>query len=439
MMENKQPTKTTAIKATESANKVRAMVKDMLLRAIEAKSKGEPVAYCMAESQYDEIIRAMDIVPVWTENYAGLCAAKRHTEQFLMKAEADGYSNLVCSYVRIGIGYDSLRHELHGPPPDSPQGGMPMPDMLLGSSSRCDPRYKWYQALSRYMDVPTYNIDIVVPPVDANLKDVTDYYIKYQFEQLKGLVTFLEQQTGKRLNKDRLWETIEMGDEVWWLWYEVDKLRKAIPSPMPSQDHFNVMVPAVFLCGTSEAVSFFRELYNEVENRAAKRIGVITDEKYRLLYGGGPPPWHTMWMFNYFESLGAVFVMENMYRGFDPVEVPAKVKDPVEYIAWRSFLRRTQRFDEAREHSGHPTVERLLEYINDYNIDGLVFHACRSCRANTVGQIYFRNLLSKYTNIPIIQLTSDMVDLRDYSEAQWKAQINAFVEIVDAYKNGINK
>ena len=73
-----------------------------------------------------------------------------------------------------------------------------------------------------------------------------------------------------------------------------------------------------------------------------------------FLYGGGLPPWHTLWIFNYFESFGAVFVIENVYRGYDPVEVPSRVKDPVEYLAWRSFLRFTQRHEKARAHSGNP-------------------------------------------------------------------------------------
>lgn len=433
-METREQAKTTAVKATEAAKKVRAIVKGMYARAAEAKARGQPVAYCMIDSQYDEILQAMDIVPVWTENYAGLCGAKRDTERFLMKAEADGYSNVLCSYARIGIGFDSLRQELGEIPPDSPDKGMPMPDMLLGSSAMCDPRYKWYQALGRYMDVPTYSFDVVKPPVDADLKEVADYYIKYQFEQLKGLVSFLERQTGKPLDRDRLWETIRRGDEVWRLWYEVDQLRRAVPSPMPSEDHFNIMVPAHFLCGTYEAVAFFRELYDEVKNRVDNKVGVIPDEKYRLLYGGGLPPWHTMWMFNYFESMGAVFVIENVYRIYDPVEVPARIKDPIEYIAWRSFLRRTQRFDKAKQRSGSPIVEHLLEFIDDYKIDGVVFHACRSCRATTLGQVHYKNLLQRYTDIPSMQLVSDMVDLRDYSEAQWKAQIAAFVEAVAAHK-----
>jgi benzoyl-CoA reductase/2-hydroxyglutaryl-CoA dehydratase subunit BcrC/BadD/HgdB len=68
----------------------------------------------MVASQYDEIIRAMDVVPLPTENYAGLCAAKRDMDRFLLKAEEDGYSQVLCSYARIGLGFDSLRKELGG-------------------------------------------------------------------------------------------------------------------------------------------------------------------------------------------------------------------------------------------------------------------------------------------------------------------------------------
>ena len=62
---------------------------------------------------------------------------------------------MLCSYARIGLGFDSLRKELGGIPDNSPDGGMPMPDMMLGSSAICDPRFKWYQATGRYLNVPT--------------------------------------------------------------------------------------------------------------------------------------------------------------------------------------------------------------------------------------------------------------------------------------------
>lgn len=424
--------KTTAVKGTATARLIRDLVKNIYRQAHEAKGEGKKVAYFMVASQYDEIIRAMDVVPIPTENYAGLCAAKRDMERFLLKAEEDGYSQVLCSYARIGLGFDSLRKELGGIPPNAPDGGMPEPDMMLGSSAVCDPRFKWYQAAGRYVDVPSYSIDVVAPPVQADLRAVRDYYIRYQEEQFRGLVAFLERQTGKKLNEDKLWETIRLGDEAWRLWYEIDRLRVARPCPMPAQDHFSIMVAGHYFCGTQVAVDFYQTLYDEVQAKVIQGQGVIPEEKYRLLYGGGLPPWHTLWIFNYFESFGAVFVIENVYRGYDPVEVPAHVKDPITYLAWRAFLRFTQRHEQARRHSNHHVVERLWELINDYAIDGVVFHACRSCRATTIGQLHLKNLLSQYTDIPMMQLVSDMVDLRDYSEAQWKAQIGAFIDALAA-------
>ncbi len=433
MGENEQA-KTTAVKGTDTARQIRAMVKNLYRDASEAKAQGRKVAYIMVSSQYDEIVRAMDVVPVPAENYAGLCAAKRDMDRFLLKAEEDGYSQVLCSYARIGLGFDSLRKELGGMPEKAPDGGMPMPDMMLGSSAVCDPRFKWFQANGRFLNAPAYGIDVVMPPVQSDLNEVRDYYIRYQRAQLQGLIDFLEKQTGRKMDKDRLWETIRLGDEAWRLWYEVDRMRTAVPGPMPSQDHFSIMVPAYYYCGTKEAVDFYQSLHDEVKYKVANKIGVIPEEKYRVLYGGGLPPWHTLWIFNYFESFGAVFVCENMYRGYDPVEVPSHVKDPVDYLAWRAFLRFTARHEKAKANSGNPAIEKLLDMIRDYKIDGVVFHACRSCRANTIGQVHLKNMLSAYTDIPMMQLVSDMVDIRDYSEAQWKAQIGAFIEALAARK-----
>ncbi|MFQ5827016.1 MAG: 2-hydroxyacyl-CoA dehydratase, partial [Dehalococcoidia bacterium] len=224
--------KTTAVKATESARKVRGIVKALSNRAREAKESGMPVAYCMVASFYDDILRAMDVTPVWTENYAGLCAAKRDAERFLVKAESDGYANVLCGYARLGIGFDALRRELGEIPPDAPDGGMVEPDMLLGSSGTCDPRFKWYQSLGHYMDTPVHSIDIVCPSPDADLAQVADYYVRYQAEQFRGLIAFLEKHTGRKFDPDRLWEVLKISDETVRVYWEAYQLRKDSPCPM---------------------------------------------------------------------------------------------------------------------------------------------------------------------------------------------------------------
>ena len=428
--------KTTATKATQAARKVRSMVKTMCSQAHEAKARGKPVAYCMTSCMYQEILQVMDITPVWTENYAGLCAVKRDAERFLLRAEADGYSDVICGYVRTGIGFDALRQELGGMPPEAPDGGMPEPDMLLGCSCACDPRYKWYQSLARYNNnIPIHCHDIVVPPIDADLAEAAPYYVAYQVEEFRNLIAFLERQTGKKMDYEKLSRRLAISDETYKVWWEVDQLRKAIPCPMPSEDHFNIFVPGFYRPGELETLQFYRELYAEVKERMDNGIGVIPEEKYRLMWGGGVPPWHTMWIFNYFESMGAVFAIENGYFGWEPFEIPVGVDRPLEHLAWRTFQLFTLNYDKARTGSGNPTVERLLRMAREYHIDGMVMHATRSCRAMTIGLIHLNNLIQEHIKTPCLFLISDTVDLRGYSEAEWRMQIDSFMETVRAHKS----
>ena len=429
--------KTTARHSTQTVRKVRPLMKEMYQGALRAKENGQTVAYGMSGSMFEEILHAMEIVPVWTENYAGLCAAKHQAQGFLERAEADGYSNVICGYVRVGLGFDAMRRDLGAIPEGAPDGGMPEPDLLLGSSQACDPRYKWYQACGKYMDVPTYNIDVIMPEVYADLAEIEPYYVAYQLEQYKGLVEFLEYHTKRKIDQDKLEAAFETSQKVFQIWYDCDRLRTAIPSPMPSQDFFNAFVPGNFFPCEQFSVDFYQELHDEVADRVAKGIGVLKDEKYRLMWAGGVPPWHTMWLFNDFEDRGAVFAVERMYRTFDPVEIPSRISDPLEKMAYRAFQRRVQKFTEARAGSGNRNIEFLKHYIRDYKIDGMVMHGTKSCRAMTIGQLQVKHLIQRQMDIPYLQLQSDMIDIRDYSEEQWKSSIQAFMETVTNRKDAL--
>ena len=131
--------------ATEAASKIGPMVKASIAYSQQAKAEGKKIAYTFIYCCYDEIIRAMDIVPVWTENYAGICGAKRDAERFLERAESLSFSRSLCTYALCGIGFDQWREELGSMPPDAPWGGQAKPDFMLSSGQiLCDPRNKWY-------------------------------------------------------------------------------------------------------------------------------------------------------------------------------------------------------------------------------------------------------------------------------------------------------
>jgi benzoyl-CoA reductase/2-hydroxyglutaryl-CoA dehydratase subunit BcrC/BadD/HgdB len=429
--------------ATHAASRIPKMVKKFMNECLQAKEEGKFTAYSFICCGYDEILRAMGIVPIWTENFAGVCGAKHDSQRFLERAEEENLSRSLCTYALCGIGFDAWREECGEMPPDSPWGGMPKPDMMLGSGQMlCDPRNKWYQASQHYMpDVPIYDLGVLWPPYeeDYNYRDVEEYYMNYNVEQLKGLVVFLENQTRRKMDWARLEAIVDLTERTWTTIWEAYELRRAIPTPMGTGDAMNTMVPMVFMMGTEEAYHFFRDLYDELKQKVEKGEGVISGEKYRLIWGGGLPPWFALEDFTYFNSKGAVFPVETTYRIVEAIynlDLP-QVSDPLERIVWRNFRYWTYWHDRARKRPGsHPDVERLIQYIEDYSIEGIVMHEAFSCRAWHVGLIWQLNLLKKiYREMPSLILESDIVDISSYSEADTHSRIDAFIDTLESFKN----
>ncbi len=432
--------KTTAHKSTETSKRVRLMVKDLARKAHEARAKGDPIAYLFISSAYDDVLRAMDIVTVGTENYAGLCAAKMAAEPLLARAEAEGYPRNLCTYATCGLGFDAMRRDLGGAmPPNSPDGGMDQPTVMLGTGMMiCDPRYKWYQASQRYMDAPAYVMGLLNPShyySHADLHEMRPYYIKYVAQELRDLVGFLERRTGRRMDWDRLAQVVELSERTITLWSDTYDLRKAVPAPMPTEDALNAMVPGFFMMGTQLAFDFYKELYDEIKYRVDHGIGTIADEKYRLLWALSLPPWYGLVIFNYFESRGAVFPIEVVYHPPPPPQIPDSVRDPIERIAWRFYDSMTQRFEKCRGRSGDPWVEYFLDLIDDYRLDGVVFHQAMTCRTIHTGQLHQINVLRKHTDKPVLLLEGDIVDVRNYNEEATHKRIDLFIEVLEQYRS----
>jgi benzoyl-CoA reductase/2-hydroxyglutaryl-CoA dehydratase subunit BcrC/BadD/HgdB len=429
---------------TDAAAKIPKMVKTIISKNLEAKKEGKPVAYGFIVCYYDEIIRAMDIIPAWVESYSVVCAVKRDAERFLRKAESENLSRSLCTYATCGLGFDILRHELRGEmPPDPPWGGIAKPDFILGSGQMvCDIRYKWPQAVQHYMqNVPIYVAGFYWPPYDKNMnqREVEKYFVKYAVEEFRGLIEFIEKHTHRKMNWDKLSEIVELVDRTWDVFIDAYDLRKAIPTPMDTGDAMNTMVPLAYMLGSQEAYDFYKALFEELKQKNEKKEGVVTDEKYRLLWGGGIPSWYALHDFQYFNSKGATFPVERMYREAERIyklDIP-KVSDPLEHIAWRWIKYRTNWYDRARGRPGsHPDVERLIEYIEDFQIDGVVFQKSLSCRTFHSGIIFQAETLRKaYREMPVLTLESDMVDISSYNEADAHYRIDSFIETLETAKN----
>ncbi len=405
---------------------------------------GEPLAWCMAGVS-SELLYAFDLPWEWPENFGALCAARGVATQFCELAEAEGFSQDLCSYLRNNVGYVSRQAELGRVPPEAPGGGMGTATMLLGSGSICDPRTKWFQAMaSHYLPLPVFHIDPMSPPHDADPRDprIEAHYKEALRETLRDQIAFLARATGRPLDLERLRVALANAQESIALLSEIQGLRRAVPCPMGSEDYFTgAVVPYLYLLGERDAVDYLRCLRDEVRDRVGRGIGVLADERYRLLWMG-IPPWYNLGFFNAVGELGAVFVIENVYWVGAPVDID--LADPLEALVDRSWKRAVWILDSGAEvipenlsPSGFSAVGSRLtrQWVKDYRLDGTVMHRTRSCRAVSWGQIHLKRELAA-EGIPALVVEADMADPRSWADSVIMGQMRGFLGAIDAARRG---
>jgi len=254
------------------------------------------------------------------------------------------------------------------------------------------------------------------------------------------LVSFMEERLGKKMDWDKLDEIVRRAEKSYQLWYDAYMMAgRAVPCPFPAEDSFRCFVPAFFMMGEPEALDFYQGLYDEIKYKVDNKIGSLPEERYRLLWGGGLPPWHTMGIFNYVEERGALFVFQSVYLPLHPADIPDRITNPLERLVYSRYEMGIRRAEHDRERGlfgvcnfvglGNPLI-----FVDEFKVDGVVMHWLRSCRGTTIGQIYQKRLLEERSNLPVLFVESDMCDIRDYFEADWKMKFDAFLETLEARK-----
>lgn len=382
------------------------------------------VAWCFGFVPW-EVLRAMDI-PFWhLESYGAYVAARRGESDVMKRlAEAEGYGPDCCSYGRISHG-NVLMIEADDPRL-SPEFHVPKPDFLFGING-CSTQALICNSFSRQWGIPTYVIDIPMGYHDSEFERNVAY-VRKQIE--RGLVTFLEEVTGRRLDYDRLREVVALVYKAAQLRVECLKLGKHIPAPMTIFDLFISLAPIHYLRGTYESVQYFEELLTELRDRVSNGIASVPNEKYRLYWDNLP-----IWF-----KLGALSEKLASYKAIPIVGLYTHgcfyaepeildPKDPFDFMA--------------RELCNHFTyftlevkINKLAKWVDEFSLDGLVMHSSRTCRPADIGQHDLIDAMLRRKGIPGVMIDGDPTDPNYFSEAQTNTRIEAFIEVLTMMKRG---
>ena len=184
--------------------------------------------------------------------------------------------------------------------------------------------------------------------------------------------------------------------------------------------------------GTPEGAKYFDDLVEEMEYKAANGIGTLTDEQHRLAFVGVPcyPIFRrfnelfTEWGGTFVNSTYLWFASGGTNRGFE-----YDLENPLESLAEGVLIS----VRDAMDSMFHQDLV-LNEIIDDFGIDGVVYHPIKSCRTTSTGMADSRRHLMSQRDIPTLFIESDMMDRRVVSEAQLKNRSDAFFEGLAARK-----
>ncbi|MEP7193897.1 MAG: 2-hydroxyacyl-CoA dehydratase family protein [Actinomycetota bacterium] len=399
------------------------LFRDWYQELTSAPERKEHSAYVFVMGSLAEILRSFDIHTIFPE-INGLQQAVRHVaDDYIGQAEDYGFSADVCGYVKADVGL-----QLRGG--DHPMGKIPPPSLAVYTNA-CNTYVKWAEIWERMYHVPTFTMDIPGSRAAGRLTwpGHVDFENdrKYVAGQINELIKLCEQVTGKRFDIDKLRQTMAYTNTMSRKWKRLIELNKSSPAVYNAVTDGTVFLGMMNgYRGRAEGAQYFTDLVEEMEYKAANGIGTPFEEKYRLAFVGVPcypifrrfSEMFTEWGGSFVGSSYLWFASGGANLGYE-----YDLDHPLESLAEGLLITVRDSMD-----SMFYSDKNLIDMIEPYGIDGVVYHPIKSCRTVSTGLADNRRAVMAATDVATLFVESDHMDSRVVSEAQLKNRVDAFFE-----------
>jgi len=400
-----------------------ALFRDWFAGLNQTAADGGQAAYVFVMGSTNEILKTFDLPVVFPEVNSLQMAVRRVAHEYLEEAEDYGYSPDICGYVKADFSMQQRGGE-------HPMGQIPPPALSVLTNA-CNTYIKWAEIWERMYACPTFTLDIPGTreadgqtwPGDPDFEADR----KYVEVQLRELISVCEEVTGRKFDIDRFREVLTHANTMSRSWSRILELNQSRPSLFNALTDGTIFLGvANAFRGTADGARYFERLVEEMEYKADNGIGTSIEEEYRLIFVGVPcyPIFRrfnelfTDWGGSFVNSTYLWFASGGTNRGFE-----YDLKDPIASLAEGVLISVRDAMD-----SMFHQDRVLIDMIDEYDVDGVIYHPIKSCRTTSTGLADARRYLIKQRDIPTLFLESDMMDRRVVSEAQMKNRIDAFFE-----------
>ncbi len=370
----------------------------------------KPVAWVTSGAPV-EVLQALGYYVLYPENHGALCGARKVSVDISTEAENYGFSRDICSYARTDIGA-----MLSG---KTPVGKLPKPDLLFACTNICQTVLFWYRVLAEHFKVPLIVID--TPFVYTSPQEHSIQYVK---KQLENAVPIMEKVAGRKLKFKKLKEVMRYSRMAAELWLQVMERGKNRPAPISVFDQFIHMAPIVEMRGKPETVDFYAAMLKEVDERVAKGIGAVKNERKRLLWDNLPIWYKLRDLSEYLGERGVAVVASTYTMAWGELAPLIDPEKPFESMA-RTYIQPILNVGTGKK------LEKMKQMIEEFHLDGAILHSDRSCKPYSIGQVDQRNRLIRDYGVPALLLEADHNDPRAYAEEQARARLDSFIEMLE--------
>ena len=369
------------------------------------------VAWCTSVGPA-ELLRSFGFEVYFPENHGALLGASRTAMDFIPESVKLGYAGDICSYLTADIG-----SYLQKKTPLTKQYGMdgiPIPDLIVYNTNQCREVQDWFTWFANEFNCPIFGVK---PP--RYLDTVSKEDIEDVSSQFKEMIPLCEKSSGNKFDINKFRHTLNLSKEATDLWKDCLNTGKNSPSPISFFDGTIHMGPIVVLRGTEMAKEYYSKLLSELQNNVENGIGFLEKPDSRV-YWEGMPIWGKLRYFsNLFADNNSAVVASTYCNSwvFDAFDS----KDPFESSALAYTEIFINRSEEAK-------FEILKKHIQDFNINGMIFHDAKTCFNNSNARFGMPQRLKEETGIETLVIEGDLCDLRFFSEGQTTTKVETFIE-----------
>ena len=382
---------------------------DAFKDAIAAKAAGKPVAWVSSNFPV-EIPETLGLATAYPENQAAGIAARGAGERMCTVAEEEGYSNDICAYARVSLAYAKLK--------ECPEQDVAMPDVLLCCNNICNCMIKWYENLSKELNIPMIMLDIPFNPD----YEVSDAEVQYVTAQFWDAVHQLEKLFDLKWDDKRFEEVTGFSCRSSRAWLAATECARYVPSPFNGFDLLNHMAVMVTARGKKEAGEAMETLLKEYEdNHKNGKSTFRTEEKYRIMFEG-----IACWPYLRVTSHGL------KDRGINMVTTIYADAFGFDYHSFDEMIRAYCSVPNAI--NLEKSRDKRIKLCKDNHVEGLLVHTNRSCKLWSGFMYEMSRQIGEACGIPVASFDGDQADPRNFYEAQYDTRVQGLMEIMEANK-----